>query len=186
MRAYRKVFSCKYERVLNGVPTGKVIEYRYDSSRWGSNNPSLEWAALLQAARKILGISLKEVAEAVGRNRHTIANAEQARYKLAVATEANVTRFYISEFVDRGWLSRAQAPPDSASLAVLRVALAKATIGRDASNMALEELRSTVDEVVAEALAERDGDPVDGVVSAAMRDERITPALKERLLGVAQ
>lgn len=120
MNTNRRMFTCKYKS-----PTGKVFTYKYDATNWPSTNPNPKWCAVLMAARRVLGLKLREVAEVVGLNCYTISNAEHGRYRMAEATETKVVKFYLGEFAALGW----QAQPESASLDDLRLALSKAIIG---------------------------------------------------------
>lgn len=80
---------------------------------------------ILQAARRVLGLKLREVAEMVGLNCYTISNAEHGRYRMSERTETKVVKFYLGEFAELGW----QTAPETASLDELRLALSRAILG---------------------------------------------------------
>jgi len=146
---------------------------RHKDSEWPSRNPDPRWGALLMTARKILGATVKEAASLVGRSFETLVNAEHGVVKLGKRTEPLLLHAYLVEFTRRG--GTVQLPAESATLAELRAALAKAIVVHQARGL-VQSARGT------------DGDAediVDGVLSAAIQEQRITRRLRERLVGVS-
>ena len=133
MTANRRMFTCKYKS-----PSGKVITYIYDATDWPSTNPNPKWCAVLMAARRVLGLKLREVAEVVGLNSYTISNAEHGRYRMAESSETKVVKFYLEEFSALGW----QTSTESVSLDGLRLALSKAILGLAGESQGLAEVSS--------------------------------------------
>ena len=163
-----------YDKARRSEAARKNPRARRTPSDWPSRNPDPRLAALLMAARKTLGFTGKEAAALVDRSFETLTNAERAVIMLGKQTEPRLLRRYLQEFARRG--GRMQIPPESADVTELRFALAQAMIGHKAANFA-QSLRGTDGGV---------NDFVDGVLSAAIQEDVITPKLRERLLGVSR
>jgi hypothetical protein len=91
--------------------------------KFHGRKPDPRPAALLRIARDELGIPLKKVGAAVGRNWATVSNGEAGMYRLSAEAEEKVIRYYIAEFAARG--TRVEDVPEDAGVSELRVALAK-------------------------------------------------------------
>jgi hypothetical protein len=126
------------------------------------------------AGRKAIGFTAKEAAAMAGISAETLNNGEQGFCKLGKRTEPRLLALYVEEFARRG--GRIHNSLHSDSIAELRVALARAIVEHKAANFA-QSLRG------ADGC---DDDLVDGVLSAAVQDEKVTPKLRERLLGVSR
>jgi hypothetical protein len=111
-----------------------VEEMMMEDNRYnGHPRPEPRSSALARVARQTLGIPLVVPAAALKKNWSTISNFESGMYRLSAEIEQELLAFYISEFGRRG--IDVDSLPDHADLPELRIALAKAVISAQATEV---------------------------------------------------
>lgn len=149
--------------------------------KFHSRNPEPKAAALLRIARTTLRIPLTTVGRVVGRNWATVNNAEAGAYRLSPAIEDKVLRFYVAEFAARG--TQVEEIPDGASLAELRVVLAKALFTVQSEGLLAQ---SAGLEQAATGLGRGATDFVEQVVGAGLRNFGVPPVTARLLKKISE